>query len=214
MHKYEKIETLFQRSTDGRKELDYGVWRNPTVRMLKDIPWDWTEKVDGTNIRVYWNGHTVEFGGRTDAAQIPAPLVNRLNEIFGGETNAQIFEQMFEDREVHLFGEGYGNKIQACGKQYIHDGVDFILFDVMIGDNYQPRDTVESVARAFGIKAVPSVGCGTLDEAVEYVRTNPDSFLGDLKMEGVVCRPMRELLDRCGNRIIVKIKHKDFKSMK
>ena len=55
MHKYEKIETLFQRSTDGRKELDYGVWRNPTVRMLKDIPWDWTEKVDGTNIRVYWN---------------------------------------------------------------------------------------------------------------------------------------------------------------
>ncbi len=83
----------------------------------------------------------------------------------------------------------------------------------MIGDNYQPRDTVESVARAFGIKAAPSVGCGTLDEAVEYVRTNPDSFLGDLKMEGVVCRPMNELRDRCGNRIIVKVKHRDFKGM-
>lgn len=213
MRTYEKIETLYERSMDGSKALQPNVWRNPTVRMLKDIPWDWTEKVDGTNIRVYWDGHTVSFGGRTESAQIPAPLVNRLNELFGGETNAQLFEQLFGEREVYLFGEGYGNKIQGCGKQYISDGVDFILFDLVIADNYQPRDSVEAAAKAFGVKAVPSVGCGTLDEAVEYVKSNPDSFLGKLKMEGIVCRPMRELRDRCGNRIIVKIKYKDFKNL-
>lgn len=213
MRTYEKIETLYERSMDGSKALQPNVWRNPTVRMLKDIPWDWTEKVDGTNIRVYWDGHTVSFGGRTESAQIPAPLVNRLNELFGGETNAQLFEQLFGEREVYLFGEGYGNKIQGCGKQYISDGVDFILFDLVIADNYQPRDSVEAAAKAFGVKVVPSVGCGTLDEAVEYVKSNPDSFLGKLKMEGVVCRPMRELRDRYGNRIIVKIKYKDFKNL-
>lgn len=213
MRTYEKLETIFERSMDGSKALMPNSWRNPTVKMLKDIIWDWTEKVDGTNIRIYWDGHTVTFGGRTESAQIPAPLVNRLNEIFGGETNSQIFEQMFGEREVYLFGEGYGNKIQGCGKQYIPNGVDFILFDLMISDNYQPRDSVESVAKAFGIKSVPSVGCGTLDEAVEYVKSNPDSFLGDLKMEGIVCRPIRELRDRCGNRIIVKIKYKDFKNL-
>lgn len=211
MRTYEKIETLYERSTNGSKELMPGVWRNQTVEMLKDIQWDWTEKIDGTNIRIHWDGHTVEFGGRTDAAQIPAPLVNRLNELFGGETNAQIFEQMFGDRDVYLYGEGYGNKIQGCGKLYIADEVDFILFDLMIANNYQPRANVESAARAFGIKTVPSVGCGTLDEAVAYVKSNPDSFLGNLKMEGVVCRPVHELRDRCGNRIIVKIKFKDFR---
>ena len=139
MRTYEKLETLYERSMDGSKALKPDVWRNPTVQMLKDIPWDWTEKVDGTNIRIYWDGHTVSFGGRTEAAQIPAPLVNRLNELFGGETNAQLFEQLFGEREVYLFGEGYGNKIQGCGKQYISDGVDFILFDLMISDNYHPE---------------------------------------------------------------------------
>ncbi len=213
MRKYEKIETIYERSLDGSKSLMSGVWRNPTVAMLKDIPWDWTEKVDGMNICVHWDGHTVEFGGRTESAQIPAPLVNRLNELFGGETNAQVFEQLFGEREVYMYGEGYGNKIQGCGKQYIPDGIDFILFDLMIADNYQPRDSVEAAAKAFGVKSVPSVGCGTLDEAVAYVKSNPDSFLGNLKMEGVVCRPVRELRDRCGNRIIVKIKFKDFKNL-
>ncbi len=135
MRKYEKIETIYERSLDGSKSLMSGVWRNPTVAMLKDIPWDWTEKVDGMNICVHWDGHTVEFGGRTESAQIPAPLVNRLNELFGGETNAQVFEQLFGEREVYMYGEGYGNKIQGCGKQYIPDGIDFILFDLMIADN-------------------------------------------------------------------------------
>lgn len=31
------------------------------------------------------------------------------------------------------------------------------------------------------------------------------------EMEGVVCRLMMELRDRCGNRLIVKIKYEDFK---
>ena len=171
----------------------------------------WTEKVDGTNIRVIWDGHSVTFGGRTEKAQIPAVLVNRLNELFGGEQNAQMFEQLYGEREAVLFGEGYGNKIQAAGKAYKPDGVDFILFDVMIGYNYQPRETVEAIARAFGVQAVPIVGNGTLDEAVAFVQAHPKSTMGDVEMEGIVCRPARELRDRCGNRVIVKIKWHDFK---
>jgi len=135
-----------------------------------------------------------------------------LNELFGGEQNAQVFEQMFGEREVILFGEGYGVKIQSGGK-YIPDGVDFILFDVMIGDNYQERENVEGIAKAFGIKVVPIAGLGPLTEAVQYVAQNPQSLLGDLKMEGVVCRPQMELKDRAGNRLIVKIKWEDFKDI-
>lgn len=211
MKTYEKIETIYARDIDGSKKLIPGVFRNPTVQFLKDNYWIWTEKVDGTNIRVYWDGHGLSYGGRTERASIPAPLVNKLNEYFGTEESAQMFEQLFGEKEVILFGEGFGNKIQSAGKQYIPDGVDFILFDVMIGDNYQPRESVEECAKAFGLKVVPIVGGGTLDSAVDYVKRHPKSILGDLPMEGIVCRPRMELRDRAGNRIIVKIKWEDFR---
>ena len=125
MKTYEKIETLYQRNIEGTKKLMPGVYRNPTMEFLKDNTWQWKEKVDGTNIRVYWDGHCVSFGGRTERASIPAPLVNRLNDRFGGEENAQLFEQLFGEREVILFGEGYGSGIQKAGKAYKSDGVDF-----------------------------------------------------------------------------------------
>ena len=49
--------------------------------------------------------------------------------------------------------------------------------------------------------------------AVEFVKTNPDSTIGTAKMEGIVCKPAYELLDRNGDRIIVKIKWCDFKDL-
>ena len=216
MKEYLKIETLYQRDIEGSKKLMEGVFRNPTVQFLKDNKWIWTEKVDGTNIRVCWDGHKVEFGGRTDKAQIPAPLVNKLNEYFGGEANAQLFEQAFGEKEVILFGEGYGAKIQSGG-DYVDDGksVDFIMFDLIICGNYQPRETVEEIAKIFGVKVVPIVGIGNLDQAVYFVKGHPNSLLGPKthEMEGVVCRPDVELQDRCGNRMIVKIKWEDFRHL-
>lgn len=213
MTTYEKIETIYARDIQGTKKLIPGVFRNETVEFLKDCMWEWTEKVDGTNIRICWDGHTVTFGGRTEKAQIPAPLVNRLSELFGGEQNAQLFEQLYGGKEAILFGEGYGKGIQAAGKAYRPDGVDFILFDEMIEYNYQPRISVEDVARAFGVNVVPIVGTGTLGDAVKYIKNHPKSTLGDIEMEGLVCRPAQELRDRCGNRVIVKIKWHDFKDL-
>ena len=93
------------------------------------------------------------------------------------------------------------------------DGVDFILFDLLIGNNYQPRDSVERCAQSFGISIVPIIGEGTLEEAVAFVRGNPRSTLGDIEMEGIVCRPKVELRDRGGERVICKIKWNDFKDL-
>ena len=213
MRTYEKIETLYQRDLEGTKRLMPGVYRNPTIEFLKDNIWQWTEKVDGTNIRVQWDGHSVSFGGRTERASIPAPLVNWLNERFGGEDNAQLFEQTFGEREVILFGEGYGRGIQKAGAAYKADGVGFILFDLMVTGNYQPRESVERCARSFGIEVVPIVSEGTLEGAVAFVKGNPKSRLGDIAMEGVVCRPLQELRDRCGGRGICKIKWNDFREL-
>lgn len=209
MKEYHKIETLYERD-EKTKKLIIGKFRNPTIEFLKDNIWQFTEKVDGTNIRVYWDGHTVSFGGRTDNAQIPAHLINRLNELFGGETNAQMFEQKFGETTVELFGEGYGAKIQSGGG-YRSD-VDFILFDVLISDNYQPRESVEDIAKYFGIDVVPIVLEGTLQDGVDYVLNNRTSIVAKngALIEGLVGRTKVETQDRCGKRNIVKIKYRDF----
>lgn len=210
MKEYHKIETLYNRDVDGTKKLIDGNFRNDTVEFLKDSDWIWTEKIDGTNIRIFWDGHNVTFGGRTDKAQIPADLVNYLNSVFGTHEAEELFEQKFGESEVILFGEGYGPKIQKCGVLY-RDDVSFILFDVCINDVWLKRDSVEDIAKAFGIDVVPIVGTGSLGWAVAYVKTNPDSTISDkVKMEGIVCRPKVEILDRLGRRVIVKIKYRDF----
>lgn len=209
MKYYHKIETLFERDEKTRK-LIVGKFRNPTIEYLKDNIWTFTEKVDGTNIRIYWDGHQVQFGGRTDKAQIPAHLVNRLTQLFGGDVNEEMFEQKFGENEVELFGEGYGIKIQNGG--LYRDDVDFILFDVMINGNYQPRESVEDIAKYFGIDIVPIVLEGTLQDGVDYVLNNRKSIIAKngAEIEGLVGRPKMELQDRTGKRVIVKIKYRDF----
>lgn len=209
MREYPKIETVYNRDTTGTKKLIPGDFRNEAVKLLKDLQWVWTEKIDGTNIRVHWDGHTITFGGRTDRASIPVDLVNWLNDKFKNDETEELFEQKFGSSEVTLYGEGYGRKIQNGGL-YISDGVSFILFDVLINDIWLNRDSVEDIAKTFDIDAVPIVGAGTIEEAVEYVKTKPMSTIGKAPMEGVVCRTAVGLYDRLGNRIIVKIKVRDF----
>lgn len=209
MKQYEKIETVFCRDMNGTKRLILNNYRNPTIAYLKDNMWLFTEKVDGTNIRVHWDGHKVEFGGRTDKAQIPGPLLNKLNEMFVTTEAEELFEQTWGDKDVILFGEGYGPKIQNGG-DYRSD-VSFILFDVLVGDNYQEREWVEKTAQMFNIDVVPIVLTGTIQDGIDYVMKHPRSTMGTAIMEGVVGRPMIELRDRCGERVIVKIKWEDFK---
>lgn len=208
MKEYHKIETLFLRSVDTKKMLE-GLYRNEAVEYLANNIWEFTEKIDGMNIRVHWDGHKVEFAGRTDRAQLPANLVNRLNELFGGVENEFIFEQTFGNKDVILFGEGYGAGIQKGGEYKKEQ--DFILFDVMINGTYVSRNAVEYTAQQFKLDVVPVVFKGTIPEAINYVKTCPQSTIGTAKMEGVVGRPLVEMTDRFGNRIICKIKVQEYK---
>lgn len=212
MIEYLKIETPFNRDVDGTKKLIEGDWRNETLEYLKDNKFICTEKVDGTNIQISWDGHKVTFNGRTERASIPANLMNKLIELFGGETNEQLFEQKFGEMPVILYGEGYGAKIQNGG--LYRDDVSFILFDVYLPDDniWLKRESVEDIAKAFNIDVVPVILTGTLQEAISFVKTKPTSRVGKRQapMEGLVCRPVVELYDRMGRRVIVKVKVRDF----
>jgi hypothetical protein len=117
---------------------------------------------------------------------------------------------MFSDKEVMFIGEGYGAGIQAVGKDYKDDGQDFILFDVVVQGKYLDHNNVVEIATALGLDMVPVVLIGTIDDAVKLVKSNPSSLRGTCVMEGVVGRLPINMYDGRGNRMIVKIKCRDF----
>lgn len=205
---YQKIPALYRREDARPHRVLIGQYRDPIIEQLAPLEWIFTEKVDGTNIRIIWDGHKVTFGGRTENAQLPTPLVARLTELFGGDTNEQVFEETFGTKQVILFGEGYGAKIQKGGGNYRPDQ-DFVLFDAMVNGLYLSRENTEGIAVKFGLDVVPVVLRGSIDRAVNLVQSGLFSTWGQFFAEGLIGRPAVDLYTRDGERIIVKIKHAD-----
>ena len=94
MNQYHKINTIFKRDMANRGKIIEGEYSAPEIEYLKDNVWTWTEKVDGTNIRVMWDGKNVIFGGKTEAASIPSFLVNQLNELFYKIDKRKLFKDL------------------------------------------------------------------------------------------------------------------------
>jgi hypothetical protein len=210
MKEYHKIQTVFKRD-EKTKKIILNDFTLPEFELLKDIQWEWTEKVDGTNTRVYWNGESVVFGGKTADAQMPMHLLYVLQEQFEGTKNKFLLKEVFGDAtDVCLYGEGYGFKIQSYGKNYLPDSHSFALFDVRINGFWLDRKDVEDIATKLDLDLCPVVGHGTLVEAIEAVKSGWPSRFGDFLAEGLVLRPTTELLTKKGERIITKIKHRDF----
>jgi hypothetical protein len=137
---------------------------------------------------------------------LPIDLLRNLENLFES-LKTQFFDD-FNCKQVVFYGEGYGGKIQK-GQKY-RETADFILFDVRIGHWWLTRESVAEIAGRFALSVVPSCGTGTLWEAVDAARGGIPSLFGDFEAEGYVARPMVELLDRSGQRIIAKIKCRDF----
>lgn len=208
MKEYHKIQTVFQRDqATHHKTLLEGSWSLPEFEYLSKNQWVFTEKVDGTNIRVIITPEgKVSFGGKTDNAQIPAFLVERLQDRFLSQS--AVLTEIFPSGGC-LYGEGYGAKIQKGGGNYRPDP-DFVLFDVAVGGWWLDRTDVEDVAIRLSLDVVPIIGVGTLFDMVSWTRRGFDSAWGQFKAEGIVARPQVELCTRGGNRLITKIKFKDF----
>lgn len=210
MKEYHKIQTVFLRTPESKfKTLMEGQWALPEFEALKDMPWVWTEKIDGTNIRVMWDGREATFGGKTDNAQIPATLVKVLLQKF----TAEKMQAVFGDTPVCLYGEGFGVGIQKDGRNYLPDVVDFILFDCKVDQWWLTRPNLEDVAAKLDIGIVPVIGTGMLMEAVAFVKAGYKSAIARDKAliaEGLILKPVVELFNRQGDRIIAKIKYRDF----
>jgi hypothetical protein len=212
---YHKINSLFKRDEQNRFVI--GDWATDELDFLKDAQWDWSEKIDGTNIRIKLvvtpdEGVThAEFRGRTDNAQFGKPLYEMLDTLINGDVFQKRAVETFNgDATVLLFGEGYGAGIQKGGAYRPDPG--FILFDVLIDNEWwMTVENMRNIGENLGLDVVPYVGRMTIGEAIELVRS-PDftSYWTDAKPEGLVGVPAAPLFDRRHRRIVTKVKVKDF----
>jgi len=215
--KYPKIETLYDR--DENFNVDSARLRLPEFVLINR--WVVTEKVDGTNIRIFLTlDGTVEIRGRTDKAQIPVFLFSYLRETFtqNAVRDALVPDGEIQTHEYILYGEGYGNKIQKAGKQYRPDDVSFRLFDVKVGGLWLDWENVENIAWKLGICTVPVLGfiyhlpkskdelLAIIDESVVAMEDSENILLP----EGIVARTDPLLLTRRGERLMWKLKFSDF----
>lgn len=192
----------------------------PQFEYLKNLIWEGSEKIDGTGSRIYWDGHSVSVGGRSDTAN-DLNQNKMLTNLFCSKEMEYLFEQNFGDKKVYLFAEFYGPKINK-GNTY-SDTDKVILFDVWVGASeddsvkgyWLSRDNVNAVSKEMGLDSVPVVFHGTLMEAEAFVKSHLASTLGGGKheMEGLVLQPQIPLLNAKGEPIKCKIKYRDLVAM-
>jgi ATP-dependent RNA circularization protein (DNA/RNA ligase family) len=207
MSEYHKIETLYERDEATHRLKPELILKNRVYGIVN--PWTWTEKIDGTNIRVIWKDGKLSFGGKTDNAQIHAELVKWLYAHVTPEALTAAFPPDVTDAVI--YGEGYGPGIQKGGGLYA-DEKKLIVFDVRVGAWWLSDESMRDVASKLSLDAVPLIGEMSLADATEKVRAGFPSLIngGKAQAEGMVGRPSEALFDKKGSRLIVKLKTKDF----
>ncbi len=218
---YPKIDTLYDR--DDKHFVDTRKLRRPEFGVIKELYL--TEKIHGRNTRVtLFDSGEVEYGGKTDDAEIPPELLEYLKRTFPPEVlkAALWLPNKTLPKAATIYGEGYGPKMMPGSGKYRKD-VSFRLFDCLIdgvdGSWWLERANIEDVARKLGIKVVPIIGC------IDYLpKTAQDLYLllgesviareengTSVLPEGIVARSNPLLFNRKGERVMWKLKIKDFK---
>lgn len=241
--KYPKIQSLFKRDPDNKFVIMPGMYSEPIFEYIDR--WTVSEKIHGMNIRImyeYSSGYILDgteeqsieelhFGGRTDNAQLPVFLYEKLMQLFDKEKLREVFVKDHPNRpernvttKVVLFGEGYGNKIQKGGGNYITDGVDFALFDVYVYESnldrsvrgwWLERHIVREIANKLNIRQVPEtiVKVYTKNEIINMVKNKECSLIAENKdyiAEGIVARADPPILFRNGHPVMFKLKVEDY----
>lgn len=206
---YQKIECpyIFDIETKKFKE----VYLNPLVELLKDVKWLGSEKYDGTNIRVYYDGYRISFHGRNDNTNMPSEILDLLKKTF--DNTEIIFEQNFGNKEVILFMECYGGKVLGSKRSHWYNDSDesLIGFDVMINGKYLDKRKIKPIFDLFNIKTVEFKIYNNLQEILDLVKE--ETFYQERYFEGIVATPIIPVYDENGNRIIVKVKCKMYRNM-
>jgi len=169
------------------------------------------EKIHGTSAHVSWKDGAIHlFSGGVS--------YDEFKKLFDEVRLTELFEALKKDSVV-VFGEAYGGKCQGMSKTYGKE-LRFVAFEVKIGDSWLDVPSAEGVAHHLGLDFVPYVRCSTNIEELNQqrdsfsVQAKKNGIEGDHKREGVVLRPIIEVVKNNGKRIIAKHKADDFQEVK
>lgn len=183
------------------------VYCHPLVALLAQTEWNVRRKLNGQNIRIYWDGNQALWNGKTDDFSCDTDFTNYMNNTFIEE----LFEEHFgRDKQVYIFAEKMGPKTQ--GNELQLDEEQVIIYDVCINGYWLDRHAVECVAEYFKVKTCYDyMGPNLLNRTwmlTDIIRMVATGKIKD--WEGIVATPKVECQDREGQRVIVKVKNKDY----
>ena len=187
--------------TDPREEL------KPYMNI--DTLWVVSEKVDGTNTRIIWDGYNLSVKGRTNSSQLQGYQNTLLKEL--SENGNYKFDETFGTKEVVIYGEAFGGKIQ--GNPH-NSEPQFKVFDIMVDGIWLQYDAVEDICLSLGLGMIPHStieGWETVMEA--FFSLANERQQSSKYFEGLVAVPAHMPLTRQGERVITKIKVADFEAL-
>lgn len=209
MKLYHKIEPIWRFDGDLKKHIK-GEYSNDLVELLKEHLWTFTEKVDGTNFRIIWDGYNLTYGGRTHKSQFSKMQIDFIETHLVNEAQEHLFEQKFGDKVCIVYGELYGVKIQKGGHLYTDNkGLAFKVFDIEINDIFLTYGSMVELSKELGYDFVPLALVGTIEEGLSFIKNNKTSLFSLAKLEGLVGKPVGDFRDRLGKRIVIKLKERD-----
>ena len=136
-------------------------------------------------------------------------------KLFDDSKLKSLFNEHFPDVDITLFGEAYGGKINKMSETYGKD-LKFIVFDVKIDNTWLNIPNADDITNKFGLEFISYHKISTDLKSIDAERDLPSvqavrNGIKEPKIrEGVVLRPLIELIKNNGNRIIVKHKRPEF----
>jgi len=169
------------------------------------------EKIHGTSAHIKWkDGEVVYFSG--------GEKHDNFVGLFDTEELKNKFKEIF-DCDVVIYGEAYGGKQQGMSDTYGKD-LKFVVFDVSVNKIWLDVPSAENVANKLGLEFVHYVKIPTELKVIDTERDAPSMHsvrngIEEPKMrEGVVLRPLVELIKSNGQRVISKHKRDEFRETK
>jgi hypothetical protein len=185
------------------------LYKNTSVLMFKECYA--LEKIHGTSAHISWRDGSVTFspGGETH---------DRFSGLFDAVKLREAFTSIGH-LDVTVYGEAYGGKQQAQSWRYGKD-LRFAAFEVKVGDSWLSVPNAADVVVKLGLEFVHYKKITTDLASVDAERDAPseqakrNGVEGDQPREGVVLRPLEEMIKGNGARIIAKHKRDEERETK
>lgn len=181
------------------------LYKNTDIMLFKECYA--LEKIHGTSAHITFEEGRIKYmsGGSKHETFV---------KLFDEDNLLKVYKEQF-DSKVIIYGEAYGGKTQGMSNTYGKEPK-FIVFDVMIDGIWLDVPNAEDVTKKFGLEFVDYKKVKTtikmLDKqkdlnSVQAVRNAMGN--GHLR-EGVVLRPLIEVIKSNGRRVISKHKRDEF----